>query len=543
MKEEENSYFQLDYKLNLLNSCPIHNCILLTNCPSCKTDFKPHKQKYDQHLYYCYNCNADIRNVDVIRIIYQKPFQRADIQIRMVLEIGTCTLMNKMNIDPSDFFDIIYQLISFLIKAYDIKDPLFSNMIEINYELLEKDWRELKTKLRFFQNPTITFLLIEATFTLLNNEKELSRYIHAKQSIYNRTLSNAVRCSPFLKRFLKTRKMTSPSKEEIIKIIEKLKSAGKPINNRTIAKEGEFDYYSFNYSKNKHLRKLIEEVNEEQKIKIEKELIEIIYELKKEQQIVSMSKVSKKMGIKPSIIFYSPNLRRHFLTGKLMNPTYIPRINQAIKNLKLQKKRLTITEVAKEADFNKGIIYRHQILREIVEEAIRSSKHPKYEKIKGVIDSLEKENVILTRDLIAEKAGISVSILYDHPELQKLLENVLNNLENHKKRLTQACSLLEKKKMNISIKSILKEARMDDSTLRRNSELVDFTKKLIFESKKRRILKAFDTLKQRGEEISHKTLLKESDLAKAWKKKYQLKKYLSNNKDLNDFISTFLSIE
>jgi len=534
-------HFRLELKLNVLNTCPLHDCIVLNRCPYCNSEFVPHRVTYDESIYYCYNCQADLREIRPVTIISKTSTKNAESQIRTLLKIGTCSLLEQLNMSPPNFFVIFFQLASFLIHAYEITDPLFENKLSVNLKLKEEEWKKLKSKLNFLKNPLITYLLIEGVFDLLRNETKLVKYIQARQSMFNRVTGHLVKCSKYLQKYRKTRKKTSLTEKEIMVIIDRLKKAGKPINNRTVAKEGGFDHCSFNYGPNRSLRKLIDEANRDKFLQYERQIKAIIKEKKAKGERVSVPKVVREMGISHTVIYYAPQLARHFDIDRKIIPNYFKRIKTAINEIKREKKRITINEVARRANISRNVIHNHFEYKEIIVSAIRNSKHPKLPEIKEKIDALIDSGEVITREIIERETGINISVYYDYPELRELLQEAIgNNLQNHKKRLNKACTFLENQKMKINNRTVIQQAGMDEKTVYQNKQLHAFIKELVFESMKRRLINAKISLENNGKEISIKSLLKEANIGNSWKKNSNLKLFLRRNKELDDFMKSLI---
>lgn len=540
LKDDNLPYMRLNLRLNIINSCSIHNCIVINQCPRCGSDFKPHKLRYDIPIFYCHSCQYDLRNASPT-LIDDTNHTNAESSIRMILDSGTCPLLEHLNLQAPEFFAVVYQLSTFLIHAIEIDDPIFKKQLNDDLDRYKEQWSDSKSKFKFFKSPELTYLIINAVFYLLNDLERLSNYIKSHQAKYNRLTANTKNCPFFLKQFQNIRKKANNINIDYIKkIISKLQKTEREINNRTVAEEGGFDYSVFNYGANKHLNKLIKE---SRKNKYEMEIVDAIKKLKDKNEDITVKKVSKMIGMSPITIYNQSKLSKHFNIKQKLNPTYIPRIKNAIEEIKQQSKHLTVSGILLQAKLSRSIVYKYEELKKIIDNAIKDSKHPNYSKIKQKIEKLKESGMIITRELIERETKISIGVFYDHEDLRELMEEVVgNDLENHKTRLNTAFETLINHNEEVTIKSLSNEAGMCKKTLYRYKDLINIARYLVLNSKKRRLIEAKRMLMVRDEEMTVVSLLKEARMARSgWDDNWGLSKFLSNNKVLKEFIEKLIS--
>jgi hypothetical protein len=477
LDKDADPFLRLEFKLNLINSCSIHHCILIDECPQCKSEFKPYRIETDKPIYYCYKCQYDFRKIEPLFILTEKSNLNAETQLLMLLELGTCSLIEQKNLNPPEFIEIIYKMVSYLMHAYSIGDPIFENKLDLDIlnKQFNNDWNKLKSKFLFYQNSAIAYLIIDAAFSLLTDEIKLSKYIKAKQAEFNRITQFS--CPDYLKKYRNLQKKSSLSKESISIVINELKQAKKPINYKSVAIEGGFDPSIFNYGTNEPLRQLIDDLNKETPHQYEEKVLKSIKELKENGIEASVKNVAKEVGLRSTYIYGEPKLARHFQIQRKINPTYILRIEAAINEIIGENKRLTKLEVAKRANISRNTLRKYPDLMLIIENALKNSRHPKFFEIKEKIDNLKKSGLVITGKMIEEATGVGLHVFYDHSELKELLDEATGTLfQKHKIRLFNALKSLKRQNKPVTIKALLREARIDYKTLLRNEKLHEFVK-------------------------------------------------------------------
>ena len=92
---QEKPYLKMYWRVMLYNICTKHQCYLHNYCPKCNKSLKYPSCEYFQEIYRCYNCNFDLRNIEVNYVKYNSLEIQSQNKLLNILEKGYYKLNNR----------------------------------------------------------------------------------------------------------------------------------------------------------------------------------------------------------------------------------------------------------------------------------------------------------------------------------------------------------------------------------------------------------------------------------------------------------------
>jgi len=162
LKTDSIPYYRKSWRLGYVSFCPIHNCLLENDCPSCKSPLFPYRLKWDQNISVCYKCGANLTDRPTRFIPAEDPL--------LIASKSMISESNKENIYK------ILALAWFIACHCTLSDFIFANHpLALDIEVMAA-WKK-RYKLNLFSKINTSFLIFGTAFRLFEDKEALSKFL------------------------------------------------------------------------------------------------------------------------------------------------------------------------------------------------------------------------------------------------------------------------------------------------------------------------------------------------------------------------------